>query len=130
MAQTIRLLNNERRAEAAQMCRSWPYGATVTFKERQRSIEQNDRMWAMLSDVAKQLEWHGQKLTKDQWKMVFLSGIHRDAGVVPDFSGTGVIPLNISSRKLTVPEMTQMIELIFAYGAERGVVWKNEQKDS
>jgi hypothetical protein len=114
---------------AAAQCKSAPYGIEVLFRERSRTADQNDKMWAMLSDVAKQLDWHGSKLTAAQWKLIFLSGLHRDAGVVPDYSGTGVIPLNISSSSaLTVRQMTDLIELIYAYGAEHGVVWRNDEK--
>jgi hypothetical protein len=124
---SIRLLNEDMRNAAAAQCKSAPYGVEVLFRERKRTHEQNDRMWAMLADVAKQLEWHGQKLTKEQWKLIFLSGLHRDAGIVPDYSGTGVIPLNISSSSsLTVSAMTDMITLIEVYGNQKGVRWKNE----
>ena len=38
----------------------------------------------------------------------------------------GVVMLGVSTRKMTVKEMSDVIEFLMAFGAERGVVWSNE----
>ena len=38
------------------------------IKKHRRTTEQNSRMWAMLSDISDQVEWHGEKMTKGDWK--------------------------------------------------------------
>jgi hypothetical protein len=50
----------------------------VEFKAPKRSLPQNDRMWAMLTDVATQLPWHGIKLSPDDWKLIFLDALKRE----------------------------------------------------
>ena len=98
-----------------------PDGCVVTFKENTRSLEQNARMWAMLSDVARQVVWYGQKLSADDWKDVFSASL-RKARVVPTIDGDGFVPLGMRTSSMTKAEMTALMELIEAFAAERGVV--------
>lgn len=100
-----------------------PYGTRVEFKATKRSIPQNDRMWAMLTDVATQLKWHGQSLHADDWKLIFLDGLKRELRIVPNLDGTGFVNLGRSSSDLSKAEMTDLIELIAMFGAKHGVVF-------
>jgi hypothetical protein len=78
-------------------------------------------MWAMLTDVAMQLNWHGISLTPDDWKLVFLDALKREARFVPNIDGAGFVNLGRSSSDLSKEEMSELIELIFAFGAQHGV---------
>lgn len=104
-----------------------PYGTRVEFKATKRTIPQNDRMWAMLTDVASQVEWHGLKLTPDDWKLIFLDALTRELRIVPNLDGTGFVNLGRRSSELSKDEMSQLIELIFAFGAERGIRFKDDE---
>ena len=42
-----------------------PLVVTVKRKHATRSLEQSARMWAMLDDIAEQVDWHGQRLAAD-----------------------------------------------------------------
>jgi hypothetical protein len=98
-----------------------PEGTRIEFKRSKRSIPQNDRMWAMLTDVARQLEWHGQRLTPDDWKLIFLDALKREARVVPALNGDGFVNLGRSSSDLSKEEMGDLIDLIGAFGSQHGV---------
>ena len=50
----------------------------VEVREKTRTDEQNAKLHAMLGDIAKQKTFNGQKLSIEQWKMIFVSG-HRIA---------------------------------------------------
>jgi len=117
------LWNDAMRAKAIEWIRRAPKEARVTFKGPQRTLPQNDKMWAMLTDVSTQLAWYGKRMTPDDWKLVFLDGLKRELRLVPNITGDGFVNLNRSSSDLSVEEMTNMIELMFAFGAEHGVVW-------
>lgn len=104
-----------------------PLGTRVEFKQTKRSIPQNDRMWAMLTDVARQLEWHGQKLTPDDWKLVFLDGLKGETRTVPNIDGNGFVSLRRSSD-LSKEEMTEMMDLIEAFGTQHGVEFSDKQE--
>jgi hypothetical protein len=117
------LRSNSERARVANWARKAPAGTRVEFKETKRSIPQNDRMWAMLTDVARQVEWHGMKLTADDWKLVFLDALKREVRMVPHLDGDGVVPLGRSSSDLSKGEMSDLLELIAAFGAKHGVTF-------
>lgn len=108
------------RARAAAWVSDAPFGTRVEFKQTKRSIPQNDRMWAMLTDVARQLPWHGKRLTPDDWKIVFLDALQLETRMVPNLAGTGFVSLRRSSD-LSKGEMSDLMELIAAFGAEHGV---------
>lgn len=129
MGKALVLINtNEMRKKAAHWVSIAPFGTRVEFREPKRTTEQNDRMWAMLTDVASQLDWHGVKLSTDDWKLIFMDALNREMRIVPNLEGTGFVNLGRSSSKLSVGEMSDLIELIFVFGAQRGIAF-NEPQD-
>lgn len=88
-----------------------------------RTLEQNAKLWAVLADVSEQVNWHGQKLTPEDWKHVFSAALNQQR-VVPNIDSTGFVVLGQSTSKMTVRQMADMIELINAFGAERNVNFK------
>jgi hypothetical protein len=104
-----------------------PIGARFEFKGEQRTLEQNERMWAMLADLSAQLRWHGRSLTKEDWKLLFMDALDREYGAVRSLDGTGFVSLGKASSDLSIAEASDMIELIYAFGAQHAVVWRNKQ---
>jgi hypothetical protein len=104
-----------------------PLGTRVEFKEIKRTTPQNDRMWAMLTDIAQQVKYHGVRLTTDDWKLVFLDALKREIRMVPNLDGTGFVNLGRSSSDLSKSEMTDLIELIFAFGANHDVTFHDQR---
>lgn len=95
----------------------------VEVKPLTRTLEQNAKLWAVLADVSEQVNWHGQKLTPEDWKHVFSAALNQQR-VVPNIDSTGFVVLGQSTSKMTVRQMADMIELINAFGAERNVNFK------
>ena len=90
------------RQRASRWCLKAPSGCRIEFKESKRTVPQNDRMWAMLSDIASQKKYrNGRKLTPNQWKMAFLDALGRKAEFIPSLDGEDIIPLGQSSSDLT-----------------------------
>lgn len=116
------------RARVATWAAQAPYGTRVEFKKSKRSLPQNDRMWAMLTDIARQLEWHGQRLTPDDWKLVFLDALTREKRLVPNIEGDGFVSLGRSSSDLSKDEMSELIDLIAAFGANHGVEFGDQKE--
>ena len=110
------------RQRAIRAVQEAPEGYVVTISEPKRNLEQNARMWAMLADVSRQVDWYGKKLDPTDWKHLFSSSLRR-LDVVPNLDGTGFVALGLSTSRMSVREMSDMIELVFAFGAERGVEW-------
>lgn len=109
------------RERAARIVNAAPSGTRVEVKAAKRTLAQNDRMWAMLTEVARQLPWHGTKLRPDDWKLIFLDALKREVRMVPNLDGTGFVNLGQSSSDLTKSEMSDLIELIFEFGSRHGV---------
>ena len=103
------------------------WGTRVTFAGPKRTLPQNERMWAMLTDVARQVKWHGQKLSPDDWKVVFLSALKAELRMVPNLDGNGFVQLGRSSSALSVDEMSDLMALIEAFGAREGVMFGGEE---
>ncbi|NBW22231.1 MAG: recombination protein NinB [Caulobacteraceae bacterium] len=87
-----------------------------------RSLEQNRMMWANLEDIAQQVVWYGVKLTKDEWKDVLTAALKKQK-VVPGIEG-GFVVIGARTSKMTVPEMTELIELSTAFGTQQGVKFR------
>ena len=120
---TLVLISPEIRQRATRWVAKLPEGTRVDFKEPKRSLPQNDRMWAMLTDIATQLPWHGIKLSADDYKLIFLDALKRELRMVPNIDGSGFVNLGRSSSDLSKAEMTDMIDLMHAFGANHGVVF-------
>jgi hypothetical protein len=78
-------------------------------------------MWAMLSDIAR-AKPGGRDLTTDKWKALFMDAIGIPADWEPGING-GVVNVGYRSSRLTKEQMSDMIEQMYAYGAEHGVEW-------
>ena len=84
----------------------------------------------MMRDVATQLVWHGQKLRPDDWKLVFLDALKREQRCVPNIDNNGFVNLGRSSSDLSKSEMSELIELIAAFGAQHGVTFHDAEQDA
>ena len=124
MARALVIIGTDHdRQKVARWAAGVPVGTRVEFKETKRTVPQSDRMWAMLTDVANQTPYHGLKLTPDDWKLIFLDALKREVRIVPNLDGTGFVNLGRSSSDLSKEEMSDLMELIAAWGAEHQVVF-------
>ena len=121
----FRLVHQEARRRAAQACQDSPEGFIVTIAEPTRSLEQNSRLWAMLNDIARQVDWYGKRLSAEDWKHIFSSSL-RKLEVVPNLDGAGFVALGLSTSKMSKRELGDLMELMSAFGAEKGVIWQAE----
>lgn len=111
------------RAKAAYWLSRVPVGWRVEFKAPKRSLDQNARFWAMLSDVARQGRINGQKFDAEQWKCIFLKAIGRDSAFLPTLDGTSFFPAGFRSSDLSVREMSDLQTFIEAWAAESGIIF-------
>lgn len=109
------------RAKAIDWIRRAPKETRVEFKGPKRTLPQNDRMWAMLTEISQQLLWHGQRLSTEDWKQVFLSALKQEMRIVPNIHGDGFVQLGRSSSDLSKEEMGDLMTIIEAFAARYGV---------
>ena len=131
MSRALLVLNSDAdRAKAATWCLKVPAGSRVEFKKPRRTLPQNDRMWAMLTDIAAQVQWHGQHLTPEDWKEVFSASLRRELRWVPNIDNDGMVLLGQRTSDMTTEEMSNLIDLIAAFGAREGVVFSEGSRSA
>jgi hypothetical protein len=117
----FRLINDRVRQLVIRAVNEAPDGYHVEIKPRTRSLEQNALLWSLLADVSRQVDWHGQKLSSEDWKILFSASLKAQT-VCPGIDG-GFVALGQSTSKMSVKELSDLCEIIFAFGAERDVKW-------
>lgn len=117
------------RQRAVLWCQKLPDGTRVEFKRSKRSIPQNSMLWALLSDVSQQVEHGGRKYGPEDWKCLFMHALGQEVRFLPSLNGQGFVPIGYRSSDLSKGEMTELIELIFQWGAEHGVVFHGNRAD-
>lgn len=96
-----------------------------------RSLAMNAKLWAMLGDISRQVEWPCNgimtKLDAEDWKALITAAAKNEIRMAQGING-GVVMLGVSTRKMTVEEMSNVIEQLYTFGAEKGVVWSERSK--
>lgn len=124
MSVEIYLANGQKRIEAVSAVNQARLGCTVTVKEPTRSSDQNRKMWAMLHDISRQVNWYGRHPSPEDWKDIFTAE-RKAQRSTPGISVPFVIHGD-RTHKMTIAEMSELIELMTAFGIERGVVFSDE----
>lgn len=121
MTRAVVIINGRAdREKVAKWAGNVPFGTTVEFREKRRSVDQNALMWSWLGNIARNVDWYGQKLSADDWKDVFSASL-RKARVVPGLDPGTYVPLGMRTSEMTKGEMAAMLDLIDAFAAERGI---------
>lgn len=94
---------------------------TLSVAEEQRSSDQNRLMWAALTDISRQVDWYGNRLSPEEWKHVLTASLHKQR-TVPGIDG-GFVVLGLSTSRMSKAQMSELIDLAHAFGAGRGVVF-------
>ena len=125
MSRALLVLNTQRdRERAIGWVKSAPWGTRIEFKKTKRTIDQNAKMWAALTDIAEQVVWYGQRLKASDWKLIMMAGLKQEMRIVPGIDGAGFVNLGVSSSDLSKQEMSDLIELVHCFGAKHGVDFK------
>lgn len=84
-----------------------------------RTLQANSAMWALLTDISKQVDWHGEKLTPENWKDLFSACLKKQRSVV-GIEG-GFVVLGARTSRMSKEEMSDLLELMNAFAAEHDV---------
>ena len=117
------------RATVARWVMAVPFGTRVEFKAPKRSLPQNARMWAMLTDIAVQTTHADMKHSPDVWKCLFISAMGQETKFIPALDGKSVVPIMHRSSDLSKGEMTDLIEFMMEWGTQKGVKFHDDKPD-
>lgn len=127
MSQTIILVGDSQRSFAKQLIDKAPKNAVVSIKEATRSTDQNSKMYAMLSDISR-AKPDGRRWTPDTWKAAFMHSTGHQVQFCEGLDDSGPFPLGFRSSRLTVKQMSDLIEVIYEYGSRHGVRWTHKEE--
>lgn len=122
MRQSFRLVHEEARRRALQAVQEAPHGAVVEVRPDTRTLAQNALMWARLTDVSRQVVWYGERLMPVEWKIVFTAALRKQRAV-PGIDG-GFVVLGEPTSSMTKRDMSDLMEVMAAFAAEREVVFR------
>lgn len=123
------LINERVRYNASQAVANAPDGYVLTIAEPTRSVQQNARLWAFLTDLSEQVEWYGQKLSKEDWKDMMTASL-RKSRVVPGIDPGSFVVMGLHTSTMKKGEFSDLMELITAFGTERGVVFSDVKEET
>jgi hypothetical protein len=111
------------RGRAVRWVEQAPFGTVVEFKQKGRSNDANAAMWSLLTQINRQRPVHnGVKMSAVLWKAVFMQALGAELVMLPTLEGGGLFPFGHRSSKLTVSEMSNLIELMLAWAATEELV--------
>lgn len=127
MARALAIIYDEKdRQRVIDWIKLAPIETRVEIKGPKRTLSQNDRMWAMLTDIVVQKKTiNGQTFKADEWKAIFMEALGREQPALPTLDGRSFFSIGHSSSSLEKSEMSDLIEFMFAWGAENDVVWSD-----
>ena len=90
-----------------------------------RTIEQNSMLHGICGEIAKQRQWAGQRIDADGWKRLLVDAWLKESNkarsmVVPSLDGQSVVTLGKQTSKMTVEELSELIEFAAAWAAMNG----------
>lgn len=127
MTQHVILRGSYQRKLAKELIDKAPDNAVVRISEARRSLEQNDKMHAMLSDIAR-AKPEGRVYTAEIWKCLFMDECGFKPRWIPSLDGQSVVNTGFRSSRLTIREMSELIECMYAFGAQHGIEWTDEKR--
>ena len=124
MTSTRFVLISERvRANAIEAIRTAKDGSRVEILGPRRTLDQNAKLHAMIGDMARQHKHFGRTLSVKAWKVLFLVALRLETiEWIPSLDDESeMVPVGTSTRELLVSECADLIELLYARGAEWGI---------
>lgn len=125
---TITLDSQTKREKAMTALMRAPDGYRITFAEPKHSSEQREKFHAMVREVAKAVEYYGKKRSEEAWKSLFVAA-YEEAEMLPSLDGQNFVQVRRSTTTFGVKEYSDLIEIVYEYGARNGVAF-HEKSDA
>lgn len=127
MAQTVIIRGDLQRSLAKAIIDRAPIDAVVTVREGTRTSDQNAKMWAMLSDIAR-AKPEGRVMPPEHWKAAFMSAFGVEIVWQQGIDGSPAFPAGFRTSRLSKAKFADLITFIQEYGDRHGVRWSDEAR--
>lgn len=121
MTHVVTLSTPYSRTKAHMLIDKAPSGYVCKLEAPRRTGEQNDKLWAMLTDVSVSKP-QGRMHTPEMWKCIFMQACGHEVQFLPGLDGLP-FPSGFRSSRMSKAQMSELIEFISAWGTENGVKW-------
>lgn len=129
MTQTVVLTSPKSRQTAHMLIEAAPHGAVVSVKAATRTNDQNDYMWALLSEISR-AKPEGRRWTPETWKAAFMHSLGHQVQFCEGLDGSGPFPLGFRSSRLSKQQMADLITCIIEYGTRHGVKFNDSERNA
>lgn len=134
MAYRIALRDDFAKERFIRVVRAAPEDYIGIVEEQKRTNAQNDKLWAMLTDIALAAPG-GRKLEPRKWKSLFMDALERELNDAafgsqwePGLDGEGVVNLGHRSSRLNKSQMGELLSFIETWGTKNGVRWSDQEQ--
>jgi hypothetical protein len=129
----FKLFSPRQRSLAIEAVRNAPEHCVVEIKPRTRTLDQNAMLWRLLTITSRNVPWkvNGEDtlLTPDEWKDVFTASLSQEHRIAKGIRG-GFVMLGKSTSRMTVSQLSELIEFIYGFLAEHGVVVDVQEQET
>ncbi len=136
--QTFRLIHDQARRGACEAIKNAHEGYVVTITEPNRNLEQNAKIHAQISDIARQCRFMGRRFSVEDWKRLLIDAFARIkvaegsplrgwGRILPNLDGSGFVQLGVQSRDFKKAEASEFVEYLYAWGTGNDVAWSDEK---
>lgn len=123
----IILANEDVRGRALGLVGALKSGWVASIAKRNRTREQNDKMWAMLTDISRQKP-EGREHTSEVWKALVMHACGHDCQFMQGLNGEH-FPIGFRSSQLKIGQMCDLMDWMYSYGNDHGVKWSEPQDE-
>ena len=103
-----------------------PDGSIAKILPPRRTLDQNSKLWAMLSDISVSMP-EGRRHTPEDWKAIFMNACGWEVQFLSGLDGRP-FPSGFRSSKMSKEQMGDLISFVLAYGDEHGVRWSDDSQ--
>lgn len=129
---TMRLYNPQQGHEALRKVWEWckpmltaGHRLEIECMPEKRSSKENRMLHALITDIARQVEWAGKKQSVETWKRLLVAAWSREQGIsveiLPALDGHGVDIVPVRTSRLTRSECADLITYVQAWAATQGI---------
>lgn len=98
---------------------------------RERSLEKNAHLHAVLGEIAQQKQWAGTWLDIEAWKRLMVAAWEREAGrsaeIYPSLDRRGFDVVYRRTSRMTEEEIRELIHFAEAWAVENGVTLREPE---
>ena len=127
MPHTVILAGDSQRQLARDIIAQAPAGYVVTVSEPKRTLDQNSRMWAMLTDISR-AKLDGREHPPETWKSLFMHACGHEVAFCMGLNAEP-FPVGWRTSRLSKRQMAELITFIAEYGDRHGVAWSEPHPD-